>query len=156
MKRILIALAATLLTAGLMPAAEPVVSSEAAVMKTVDQFVNAFNKGDTKAMLTVGQEQMSIIDEFPPHEWHGAGAFAKWMSDFDADAAKHGITDPAVSIGKPAHIDVTGDDAYVVLKANYSFKRRGKLEEEIGSILTISLHKSAAGWRLTGWAWAKR
>lgn len=156
MKRVLIALAAAFLTAALASAAEPVASPEAAVMKTVDQFVEAFNKGDTKAMLAAGQEQMAIIDEFPPHVWHGAGAFAQWMSDFDADAAKHGITNPAVSIGKPSHIEVADADAYVVLKVNYSFKRRGKLEEEIGSMLTVTLHQSADGWRLTGWAWAKR
>ncbi|SDS33108.1 hypothetical protein [Opitutus sp. GAS368] len=156
MKKILIAFVATILTAAQIPAAEPAVSPEAAVLKPVDQFLDGFNKGDTKMMLAAGAEQMSILDEFPPHEWHGAGAFAQWMSDFDADAAKHGITNGSVSAGKPSHIDITGADAYVVIKANYSFKRRGKFEEEIGSTITVTLHQGADGWRITGWAWAKR
>jgi opacity protein-like surface antigen len=156
MKKILIALVAIVVIAGPAAAAETAVSPEAEVMKVVYQFLDGFNKGDTKMMLAAGAEQMAILDEFPPHEWHGAGAFAKWMSDFDADAAKHGITDASVSVGKPSHIDVTDADAYVVLKANYSFKRRGKLEEEIGSSLTVTLHQGVDGWRITGWAWAKR
>ncbi len=156
MQKILIALAAALVAAAPIFAAEPVASPEAAVLKPVYQFLDGFNKGDTKMMLAASAAEMSILDEFPPHEWHGAGAFAKWMSDFDADAAKHGITGASVSVGKPSNINISDADAYVVMKANYSFKRRGKLEEEIGSVITITLHKGEDGWRITGWAWAKR
>ena len=68
-------------------------SPETAVMATVNQFVNGFNKGDTKTAAAACADQTSIIDEFPPHEWHGAGACAKWMADFDAWAKKNAITD---------------------------------------------------------------
>jgi hypothetical protein len=156
MKKILLALAATFLAPALLSAAEPVASPEAVMLKVVDQFLDGFNQGDAKLMMAAGSEQMSILDEFPPHEWHGAGALTKWLSDYAADAAKHGITNGSVSIGKPSHIDVNDDDAYVVMKANYSFKRRGKLEEQIGSVITITLHKGTDGWKITGWAWAKR
>ncbi len=156
MKKFLTALAAIVLTATLWPAAEPVVSPEAAVMKVVDQFLDGFAKGDTKMITATIAPEMAILDEFPPHAWHGTGAFAQWMHDYEADAAKHGITHGSVSAGKPSHIDINDDDAYVTFKANYSFKRRGKLEEEIGSTVTVTLHKGADGWRLTGWAWAKR
>ncbi|TMH33416.1 MAG: hypothetical protein E6H66_12275, partial [Betaproteobacteria bacterium] len=44
------------------------------VMVPVHQFVDGFNKGDIKSALAACAEQTSIIDEFPPHEWHGAGA----------------------------------------------------------------------------------
>ena len=43
------------------------------VMTTVHQFVDGFNKGDTASALAACADQTSIIDEFPPHEWHGAG-----------------------------------------------------------------------------------
>ncbi len=156
MKKILVALALTVFAAGPIPAlAQTSAAAYTGVMKTVNQFLDGFNKGDAKMMLTAGAEQMSILDEFPPHEWHGTGAFAKWLSDYDADAAKNGITGASVSLGKPRHLDVTGDDAYVVIPANYAFKRKGKTEEEINSIITITLHQGADGWRITGWAWAK-
>ena len=125
------------------------------VMTTVHKFVDSFNKGDMKAVAASCADQASIIDEFPPHEWHGAGACAKWTDDYDADAKKNGITDGIVVIGAPLHVDVTADRAYVVVPVNYKFKKNGKLVQETGSMLTIALQKSEAGWRMTGWAWAK-
>jgi hypothetical protein len=130
-------------------------SAQTAVLATVHQFVDGFNKGDTKTMLTVCADQTSILDEFPPHEWHGAAACAKWASDFDADAKKNGITDPVVTLSSPSHVDITADRAYVVVPANYTFKQKGKPVSEIGSIITLTLQKSPTTWRITGWAWAK-
>ena len=33
--------------------------------------------------------------------------------------------------------------------------KKGKPMNETGSVLTITLQKGAAGWRITGWAWAQ-
>jgi hypothetical protein len=132
-----------------------VASAQTDVMATVKQFVDAFNKGDTKAAIAMCASQTSILDEFPPHEWHGAGACAKWAEDFDADAQKNGITDAVVALGTPRHVEVTADRAYVVVPVDYTFKQKGKVVKETGSTMTLALQKSAAGWRLTGWAWAK-
>ena len=125
------------------------------VMAPVKQFVDGFNKGDVKSALAACGEQTSIIDEFPPHEWHGAGACATWANDFDADAKKNGVTDGKVTLGKPRHVDVAGDRAYVVVPATYAYKLKGKPTKETGSTLTLSLQKGASGWLLTGWAWTK-
>ncbi len=125
------------------------------VVATVNKFVESFNKGDLKAMAATCADQASIIDEFPPYEWHGAGACAKWTDDYSADAKKNGITDGGVALGAPRHVDVTADRAYVVVPASYKFKQNGKVVQETGSTLTIALQKSEGAWRMTGWAWAK-
>src|SRR5579872_5169683 len=130
-------------------------SAQTAVLGSVHQFIDVFNKGDTKTLVAACAGQASILDEFPPHEWHGAGACAKWISDFDADAKKNGITDGVVTLNAPTHVDVTGDRAYVVVPANYSFKVKGKSVGETGSIITLALVKSAGGWKIMGWDWAK-
>ena len=130
-------------------------SAKTDVMAAVQKFVDGFNKGDLKLLSSACADQVSIIDEFPPHEWHGTGSCAKWSSDYDADARKNGITDGLVTLSKSSHVDVTGDRAYVVGPANYTYKMKGKLVKEIGSIFTIALQKGPAGWRITGWAWAK-
>ena len=70
-------------------------------MSAINQFVVSFNKGDTKATEMACADQTSILDEFPPHEWHGPGACARWMNDFGADSKKNGITDPVLTLGKP-------------------------------------------------------
>src|SRR6266487_6390866 len=130
-------------------------SARTAVLASVHQFVDGFNKGDTKTMLATCADHTSILDEFPPHEWHGAGACAKWISDYDADAKKNGITGGVVTLNNPWHVDISADRAYVVIPANYTFKQKGKPVGETGSIITLAMQKSQAGWRITGWSWAK-
>lgn len=148
--KISLALAVTVVAA--LPAAA---TDKTDVVATVNKFVDSFNKGDMKAMAATCADQASIIDEFPPYEWHGAGACAKWTEAYDADAKKNGITDGSVTIGTPRHVDVTADRAYVVVGANYKFKQNGKPVQETGSTLTIALQKTDGTWRMTGWAWAK-
>jgi ketosteroid isomerase-like protein len=137
---------------------QPSMASEKSdVTDAVNKFLDAFNKGDTELAASVCAEETSIIDEFPPHEWHGAGGCAKWMAAYDEDAKKNGITDGFVTLGKPRHVDVTGHRAYVVMPATYTYKRQGTEEKEVNSILTVALHKEKeTGWHITGWSWAKR
>jgi hypothetical protein len=149
-QKMFLALAVAVLAAG--PTAA---SDQTDVMKVVNQFVEGFNKGDTKSALATCADQTSIIDEFPPYEWQGAGACSKWMNDFDADAKKNEITDGIVTLGKARHVDVTADRAYVVVPADYAYKQKGKDMKEAGSILTVALQKGPAGWRITGWAWSR-
>jgi ketosteroid isomerase-like protein len=128
---------------------------KAAVMAAVHQFVDAFNKGDTKSAASVCAGETSIIDEFPPHEWHGAEACRKWMNDYDSDAKKNGVTDGVVTLGPPRHVDVSADHAYVVVPADYAYKEKGKAVKETGSELTVALRKGAGVWRITGWSWTR-
>ena len=151
MQKIFVVAAVAVLVAG--PAGA---NEKTDVMVPVHQFVDGFNKGDIKSALAACAEQTSIIDEFPPHEWHGAGACSTWANDYDADAKKNGITDGIVTLGNPRHVNITGDRAYVVVPANFTYKQKGKPAKETGSMLTISLQKAAAGWRMTGWAWTKK
>jgi hypothetical protein len=124
-------------------------------LATVQAFINAFNKGDTKTALATCASPASIVDEFPPHTWTGATACADWFAAFDADATKRGITDELVTLGTPWHVDVTGSRAYIVTPANYAYKMHGQPVQETGSILTIALSKTASGWKMTAWTWAK-
>jgi hypothetical protein len=153
MHRMLIALSLALLAA--FSTAQTSGSEQTAVLAPINQFVDGFNKGDTKMAVAACADETSILDEFPPHEWHGAGACAKWLRDFDADARKNGITDGVVTLGDAWHVDINSDYAYVVVPANYTFKQKGKTVSEAGSIITLALKKSAMGWLITGWAWAK-
>ena len=146
-----------LITISLIVFAQGSISSpeRTAVMAVVNQFTDAFNKGDTKSAAATCAEQTSIIDEFPPHEWHGAGGCAKWMADYDADAKNNGITDGNVKLSTPKHVDVTADRAYVVVPADYTYKMKGKPVKETASLLTVALQKSTSGWKITGWSWSK-
>ena len=131
-------------------------SDQSDVTSAVRKFVDAINHGDEKATAAICADETSIVDEFPPHEWHGAGACLRWMADYGTDAEKNGITDGFVTLGEPRHVDVAGDLAYAVFPADYAFKQKGAPVKETGSTFTLALQKSATGWRITGWAWGKQ
>jgi ketosteroid isomerase-like protein len=148
MHKFFIALAMLALAAG--PAAA---TDKSDVMALIHLWVDSFNKGDAKSMAAACTDEASIIDDFPPHEWHGPGTCAKWLSDFEAMTKAGEVTDSVVTVGKPAHVDVTGDVAYVVAPTTLSFNKQAKPVKETGTI-TLALKKGSAGWRITGWAWA--
>jgi ketosteroid isomerase-like protein len=148
MQRLFIALAVAVLAAG--PAAA---TDKTDVMALMNHWVDAFNQGDTQSMVATCADEAAIIDDFAPHEWHGAGTCAKWLNDFELFAKAGAFSDLGITIGKPWHIDATADYGYVVAPATFSFKQKGKPVTE-HAVLTVSLKKSAAGWRITGWSWA--
>jgi ketosteroid isomerase-like protein len=142
------------LTIALLAVSTAAASEKAAVMTVVQHWVDGFNSGDSKAMNAACADETSIIDDFPPHEWHGAGACERWKTDFDAWVKNNGATDILALVMKPRHVDVTADRAYVVVPASLSFELKGKSVNERGSVFTLALQKATAGWRITGWAWA--
>ncbi len=137
-------------------AAGPAVASpERDVMAVVNQFISGFNTGDFKRAVATCASPASIIDDFPPHEWHGVTACADWASAYAADAKKDGITGGRVTMGTPWRVDVTGTRAYVVVPVAFSFKDHGKPVKETGAVFTVALQRLAPGWLITGWAWAR-
>lgn len=152
MRRLILAFVVAL---AVTPASASEKSDKADVMATVNRFNDGMNTGDTKTALAACAAPSSIVDEFPPYGWQGATACADWANDFAAYNKKMGITDSLAKLGRPRHVDITGDRAYVVMPATYTFKVKGKRVTESGSFLTVALQKSGAGWVITGWAWTK-
>ena len=60
------------------------VHAQADVLKPVHEFMDTFNKGDTKGAVAACADAVAIVDEFAPFVWHGTGACATWMKDYDA------------------------------------------------------------------------
>ena len=81
------------------------------VMKTVRQWVEGLNEGNTKSAIAACANETSIVDEFPPHEWHGEGACARWVSELEVYNRGLGLTDSHVALGKPRRVDITGGRA---------------------------------------------
>ncbi len=150
MKRLLVAMAMLFAVTGTATA-----NDKTDVLVPINQFINGLNKGDVNSALAACAEQTSIIDDFPPHEWHGPGACGKWAAAFVANATANAITDTLLTMGKPAHVDVTGDRAYVVSPVTYTYKAKGKPVRERAT-MTLALEKVAAGWRITAWAYSKQ
>jgi ketosteroid isomerase-like protein len=125
-------------------------ASGSGAMAIVRQFLDAFNRDDVAAMAATCAPQTAILDDFPPHTWQSCAAWAKSLGTFDKAS---GNTWGTVTIGAPWHDDVTGNVAYVVVPASFAYKSRGKPVNETGAVWTLALEKTAAGWRITAWAW---
>ena len=124
-------------------------------LATVRQYIDAFNKGDTRLMAASFADPGSILDGMPPHVWHGPTAALDWYRDVLIEGKQHGASDYVVTLGEPLHNNVTGDSAYVVVPATMSFKMGGKQITQSGAVFTVALRKLADGWRIAAWAWAK-
>jgi len=147
MNRTIIFLAATVLT--LASAASALASDKDDVMAVL----NLWNDTDPAKGVSSCADDASVIDDFPPFEWRGAGACANWAKTFDGYAQKNAITDSTGTIGKPKRFVVSGDHAYVVVPATFSYTMKGK-PVKLTAVATFSLHKTASGWRITAWSWA--
>jgi hypothetical protein len=135
--------------------AQPVAASDRTdVTAVLHQWVDGFNKGDSKSALAACADQGAIIDDIAPYEWHGPGMCSKWMDSFNAWVAKDGITEGNATAGKARHINIDGAQAYAVLPMTLSWKQHGNPIKETGAIWTVSLAKGDLGWRITGWSWA--
>ncbi len=127
------------------------------VTAAVHRYFDNLDKDEVKleTALAVCDSHVSILDEFPPHEWHGPTACADWWKALNAYNEKSGITDGDATLGTAWSVDVTGDRAYVVAPATYTYKQHGKPVKESRAVFTVALKKTPAGWRITGWAWSK-
>ena len=125
----------------------------AAVHRYFDNLYNDKDKLETA--LSVCDSHVSILDEFPPHVWHGPTACADWWKALNAYNEKNGIRDGDAKLGTPWSVDVTGDRAYFVAPATYTYTQQGKTVKESRAVFTVALKHTPAGWRITGWTWSK-
>jgi ketosteroid isomerase-like protein len=141
-----------LILAGLLVALPAAASDESDVLATLKAYSDAFNKGDTGAASALCAGQSVVIDDFPPHVWQGGAGCADWAAALLAAAKQEGDTDLHVATTKPKQLSVSGDAAYAVLPAKYTYKRNGKPMMQVG-LWTFALQKAGADWRIAGWSW---
>jgi hypothetical protein len=144
MNKVVISLAAGVLAAG-----SALASDKADIMAVLNQW----NDADVAKAVATCTADAAVIDDLPPFEWHGPNACSNWQKDFEAWAQKQGVTDPVGTIGNPRQLIISGDRAYAVVPTTFAFTEKGK-PVKITATTTFALHKTAAGWRITAWAWA--
>ena len=109
-------------------------------MAAVHQYVDAFNNSDEKAMAAACADPMQILDGMSPHVWQGPTASEDWYGDLLTEGEHVGASGYHITLGEPRHVDVTGDNAYVVVPATMTFNIQGKQVTQTGSVRrTMSL-----------------
>jgi hypothetical protein len=130
-------------------------SEKTDVVDAVHRYFDNLSASKLGTALAMCDSHVSILDEFPPHEWHGPTACADWWKELLAYNDKNGITGMDGALGTPWTIDVTGDRAYFVAPITYTYNRYGKPVKETAAF-TVALKLIKAGWRITGWAYSKQ
>ena len=136
-------------------AAAAVASDNGDVLASVQKANDSFNSGNKQEWLNICSAAPVIIDNFAPYRWDGMTACEDYWNANAADSKKSGITDEVVTLGKPWHVAVTGDRAYVVVPTTDTYKEKGKAVTRAGSVWTFTLQKFASGWLVTGMAWGQ-
>jgi hypothetical protein len=125
------------------------------VVSAVHRYLDNLDKDTLEMALALCDSHVSIIDEFPPHEWHGPTACADWWKAFNAYNEKSGITPGPATLGTPWNVDVTGDRAYFVAPMTYTYQQQGKTVKETAAF-AVALKRTQGGWRITAWAYSKQ
>lgn len=137
-----------------MSAAAGAATPTAEAMMPVRAFIDGFSKGDMKAAAAQTlPDGMLIIDEIAPFTWTGPKAFDTWGKAIDDADKAAGNTDGHLTGGKPVHVEVSADRAYVVVPAVYTFKQKDVAMKETAQ-MALTLQKGKTGWLITGLAWA--
>ena len=130
-------------------------SDKTDVVDAVNRYLANLDTDKIQTAVAMCDPEVSILDEFPPHAWHGPTACADWWKGLLAYNEKSGITDGDATLGKTWTVDVTGDRAYFVAPMTYTYKQNGKSVKESASFAVV-LKRTQAGWRITSWAYSKQ
>jgi len=129
------------------------------VMAPIRQFIDGFNKGDTKsafAAYATGEinikKIISIVDEFAPYRWLGPHAPQDWSAAYDKHAQATGVTDGCREIWR---IHANRDRKRRSVRRHpttYLYKEHGHPMAEEGQVALV-LHVQAGAWKISGWTW---
>jgi ketosteroid isomerase-like protein len=127
---------------------------DAQLVAPIQKFIDSFNKGDVAGAMATHSTSadLTIIDEVPPFVWHGPKAFQAWSTALDSISKQAGITDQMVTISAPTRTESSGDSAYVIVPAVYTYKEKGVAMREAAQ-MTVVLKKGTSGWLIHGWTW---
>jgi hypothetical protein len=130
-------------------------SDEMDVLSRMQQTIDAANRNIDAAVAGNFMPSVVLVDDLAPYVFRGpaADAILEWSNAYGADSAKNSITDFSMKLLKPRRVKVSGDRAYIVLPAVYSFKQRLKPMQKRGTI-TATLERVDKKWLIATWSWA--
>src|SRR5690348_11203700 len=118
------------LAAALLVAAPAYADDASDIAAAVNAYNDTLNKGDLAGAAAYYAPNPVIIDEFTPHIWSGANAFAQWGQDYGTFAQGRMMTEPVMTLDKPTHVEASGDRGYAAFPATFHFKRKGTPTDE--------------------------
>jgi ketosteroid isomerase-like protein len=128
-------------------------ADERAAARSVAAFVDAVNKGDSKAALARLTTDAAITDDLAPYRWQGPHAGADWFGAMGRNAQRLGVTRILMNLAAPMRVEASGDSAYEVVRGSLVLEGKGPPLHANG-VLTFALRRSGGVWRICLLSWA--
>jgi hypothetical protein len=148
------ALVASTLTATGALAAEPAATPtpDPAVLALPGKMVTALIADDAATLRTLCAANATVVDEFSPYVWSGAGACVRWAAGFKAFAKEAKLTNFKGTVLPKPFTDITGPRTYLVARVRFDALLAGKPISEEGT-WTFVVAKTGAAQKITALAW---
>jgi hypothetical protein len=125
----------------------------AAALVPLDTLVTGINADDTGVMASAYSAEPTIVDEFPPFQWQGAGAVKKWSKDLRDLVAAAGITQIKLVRRPPTYFHRDGHLAYLCVPMTFSYVLKGSPVSERGAFVLSMVEIEGTGWKISASAW---
>ena len=129
-------------------------SDKSDILGLITKWNDLSNKGDELGMAATCAKDAVVVDDLPPYIWRGVEACADWQKSADAFVKNEGMTEIVGGLGKPSHVLIVADQAYVVIPATFAYTQGGKKLIE-SATATFTLQKTDGRWLITSWVWSK-
>lgn len=129
-------------------------ADDAALLRPIEALVVAIERGDTAGIARAYAPDPSIVDEFAPFRWTGSDAAKRWARGFAASNNAGNVTDVGLTHEKPRFVTRSGERAWLVYPAKFTFRVGGKPAWETAA-WTFALVRIAGAWRIEASTWAK-
>ncbi len=143
-----------LAVASLFIASSAMASDKSDILALIAKWNDLSNKGDEPGMAATCAKDAVVVDDLPPYIWRGAEACGEWQKSADTFVKNEGMTEIVGGLGKPSHVLIVADQAYVVIPATFAYTQRGKKLIE-SATATFTLQKTGVRWLITSWVWSK-
>lgn len=120
----------------------------------IDTLLGAFNRRDSMLYNSIFSDNVVVIDGMAPYRWTGPNAQGRWFADAEKWAQEVGVTSGKVDYDRIVHAEITGTNAYAVVSATFSFRRKGVPQSRRG-ILTFTCANQGGRWRVESQAWGR-
>ncbi len=114
--------------------------------------IAAANANNAAKVGSYFEPESIVIDAFPPYVWKGTNAGGRWWGDVATyDSAHH--TTLRATVGTIDVVNVSMDDAYVVVPLTITLEAHGKRHRQTG-LWALTLRRTGGIWRISTAAWA--
>jgi ketosteroid isomerase-like protein len=118
-----------------------------AVKETISGAVAQINADNALALGQYFASNAIVIDAAAPYQWSGANAAQRWWQDVDSGMARAHIAGTQVKLGTVSTMQISGDNAYVVVPMVISYTVQGKPATSNG-LWTLTLQRSGTDWKI--------